>query len=196
MKLCVFQGTFNPIHKAHLRVAAYVAQKYNFDKVLFIPAYNPPHKNIDPKNSKHRFNMVKLAIKQNPKFEISDIEFKRQGKSYTYETIQELYNNFEIEDKINFLIGTDAFANIENWYEAEKLKNIVKFILFVREDNCKISKYDYLREKGYDFEFQQLEFQDISSTELRNDIKMGKNITGFVTDEVEEYIKNNGLYQD
>ena len=56
MKLCVFQGTFNPIHKAHLRVAAYVAQKYNFDKVLFIPAYNPPHKNIDPKNSKHRLN--------------------------------------------------------------------------------------------------------------------------------------------
>lgn len=196
MKLCVFQGTFNPIHTAHLRVADYVADKYDFDKVLFIPAYNPPHKNIDTKNSQHRFNMVQLAISNNPKFEISDIEFKREGKSYTYQTILELYNKFKIEDKIYFLIGTDAFKHIENWYETDKLKKLVKFILFAREDNCDISKYDYLKEKGYNFEFQTLPFKDISSTNLRSRIKNGKSIKDFVTKEVEDYILKNELYKD
>ena len=124
MKLCVFQGTFNPIHNAHLRVAKYVLNKYDFDKLLFIPAYKPPHKKYDDNMSIHRLNMVKLAIEDehNSKIEVSDIEYKREGKSYTYLTICELYKKYEIEGKINFIIGTDAFKDIENWYEADKLK--------------------------------------------------------------------------
>jgi nicotinate-nucleotide adenylyltransferase len=93
MKLCVFQGTFNPIHNAHLRVAKYVLNKYDFDKLLFIPAYKPPHKKYDDNMSVHRLNMVKLAVEDehNSKIEVSDIEYKREGKSYTYLTICELY---------------------------------------------------------------------------------------------------------
>ena len=82
MKLCVFQGTFNPIHKAHLRVAQDVISHYDFDKILFIPAYNPPHKNADLDFSKHRLKMVQLAVKINPRFEVSDIEFKREGQVF------------------------------------------------------------------------------------------------------------------
>ena len=196
MKLCVFQGTFNPIHNAHTRVAEFVAVKYDFDKILFIPAFNPPHKSLNLDMSYHRLEMVKLAVKKNLKFEVSDIEFRRKGKSYTYLTIKELYKEFDIEGKINFLIGTDAFQYIEKWYETEKLKNLVKFIVFVREDNFDISKYDYLKDKGYEFEFQPLSYENISSTELRKDLRLGKSISNYVAKEVEDYIKKNGLYKN
>lgn len=196
MKLGVFQGTFNPIHNAHLRVADYVVNKYNFDKFLFIPAYNPPHKTCNTDLSYHRLNMVKLAIKNNPKFEVSDIEFQRKGKSYTYLTICELYKKYNIDGKIYFIIGTDAFQHIQSWYESDKLKEIVKFIVFIREDNFDSSKYNYLRNLGYDFEFQTLPYKDISSTELRDKIKLNENIDKYVTEEVKDYIYKNELYKN
>ena len=196
MNLCVFQGTFNPIHKAHLRVADFVMRKYDFDKFLFIPAYNPPHKDVNPELSRHRMNMVKLAVGNNTKFEVSDIEYTRGGNSYTYLTICELYKLYDVSGKIHFLIGTDAFQHIESWYESENLKKIVKFIVFVREDNFDISKYDYLKEKGYDFQFEPLTYDDISSTELRERCKNNLDIDNYVTKEVKEYIYKNGLYKD
>ena len=105
MKLCVFQGTFNPIHRVHLKVAEFALSHYNFDKILFIPAFIPPHKEVDNSLAEHRFNMVKIATSDNPKFEVSDIEYKRGGNSYTYLTILELRKEFRINDRINFLIG-------------------------------------------------------------------------------------------
>lgn len=196
MKLCVFQGTFNPVHKAHLRVCEYVLEHFNFDKILFIPAFNPPHKNCNSDYTFHRLNMVRLAAEYNPKFEVSDIEYCRGGKSYTYLTIVQLYKLFPIEGKINFIIGTDAFEKIETWYEVDKLKNLVKFIVFVREDNFEISRYDYLKAKGFEFEFQTLPYEDISSTELRELIKRGQYISSYVPKNVEEYIRKNELYKD
>lgn len=196
MNLCVFQGTFNPIHKAHLRVANYVADKYNFDKFLFIPAYEPPHKECDLNMSTHRLNMVKLAISGYEKFELSDIEYLRGGKSYTYITICELYDKYKISGKINFIIGTDAFRNIEKWYEADKLKRFVKFIVFARENKFNSSDLIYLKEKGYDYVIESLPFEDISSSNLRYKIKNGESLSGYVTKEVEEYIIKNELYKN
>lgn len=193
MKLCVFQGTFNPIHNAHLRIANHVAD--NYDKILWIPAYNPPHKDCDKDLSVHRLNMVKLATEEYEKYEVSDIEYKRGGKSYTYLTICELYEKYEIDGKINFIIGTDSFKNIKSWYETDKLKELVKFIVFKREDNIENSVYDVLRQDGYNFEFQTLSFKNISSTELRNKIKNRENVDDYLPKNVEEYIKINELYK-
>ena len=196
MKLCVFQGTFNPIHNEHLRVAQYFCSHYSFDKILFIPAYNPPHKDCDLKFSNDRLEMVKLAVSDFPKFEVSDIEYRRGGKSYTYLTILDLYKLYKPENKINFLIGTDAFKHIESWYEFDKLKNLVKYIVFVREDKFDISKYDNLKAKGVDFEFQPLAYEDISSTFLRGQIRKGENISRYVPEKVEDYIKEHELYKN
>ncbi len=193
MTICVFQGTFNPIHNAHLRVAQFVVDHYDFEKLIFIPACNPPHKQCSQISPQNRLEMVRLAVKNNPKFLVSDIEFQREGKSYTYLTIKELYQKY---GKISFIIGTDAFEKIESWYETDKLKELVKFIVFIREDDFNSSKYDYLKEKGYDFEFQPLPYEDISSTELRNKIKNGENIEKLVPSEVKEYILENELYKD
>lgn len=194
MKLCVFQGTFNPIHNAHLRVAEFVCKNFDFDKILFIPAYNPPHKASDINMADNRLEMVKLAIENYDKFEVSDIEYKRKGKSYTYLTIKELYELYDIDGKINFVIGTDAFEKIESWYETDKLKNLVKFIVFVREDNFDVLRYNHLKENGYDFEIQKLSFEDVSSSELRNNLKKGYDISNLVPEKVKEYIGKYELY--
>ncbi len=194
MKLCIFSGTFNPIHRAHLKMAEYVLENFGFDKIIFIPAYKPPHKDYDTNMCTHRFNMVRLAIEYNPYFEISDIEYQHEGKSYSYLTALQLKKQYCTEDKINFIIGTDAFEKIESWYEAEKFKNLVDFIVFVREN--KTVNFDDLKEKGYSFEIARMPFIDISSTELRERIKEGKSISNLVTEEVEEYIYKNGLYRN
>ena len=191
MKLCVFQGTFNPIHNAHLRVVDFVLGKYDFDKILIIPAYQPPHKNFNPEMSFHRLEMVKLAFEGINKVEVSDIEYKREDKSYTYLTICELYKKYNIDGKINFIIGTDAFDFIESWYKAYKLKELVKFIIFKRENNFQDLKYDKLKQQGYNFKIENLTFEDISSSEIRKN----KN-TDYLPEKIKEYILKNGLYEN
>ena len=156
MKLCVFQGTFNPIHRVHIEVAEFALKQYGFDKILFIPAFIPPHKSVDNSLAEHRFNMVKIATSDNPKLEVSDIEYKRGGNSYTYLTILELRKEYGIEDRINFLIGTDAFNKIDTWYEADKLKDLLHFIVYPRCKNFNIKDYDKFKDLGYDFEFSPI----------------------------------------
>ena len=73
MTICIFPGTFNPIHIAHIKMAQFALQKYEFEKIIFIPAYIPPHKQVNSNLAKHRYNMVKLVCDKNSKFEVSDI---------------------------------------------------------------------------------------------------------------------------
>ncbi len=195
MRLCVFQGTFNPIHNAHLKMADFVLKNYGFDKIIFIPAYRPPHKNYDIALTPHRLQMVKLAALSNPKFEVSDIEYRNERASYTYLTILELYKQYDIEGKINFIIGTDAFKQIDTWYEADKLKELVEFIVFVRENNIDPQQFKKLENKGYNFSFAKMGIEDISSSYIRNCIYQGQDISRFVTDKVKGYIEKNGLYK-
>lgn len=195
MELCVFQGTFNPIHNAHLRVAKYIFDKIKPDKFLFIPACVPPHKDCDSNLSLHRLEMVRLAVQDFSEFEVSDIEYKREGKSFTYLTILELYKLYPNLEKIYFVIGTDAFRKIDSWYKAEELKKLVKFIVFERENNFAPSDLNYLKDKGFDFEIQKLPFEDISSTGIRENLKnKNEKIKFEIPQKVMEYIEKNGLY--
>ena len=195
MKLCLFQGTFNPIHNAHLKVCEYAKKQFNFDKILVIPAANPPHKSVDRDLAYHRLRMAEIAVKDKEYLEVSDIEYLRSGLSYTYLTVKELYNLYDIEGKISFIIGTDASKNIESWYEADKLKELVDFVVFIRENKFDPERFEYLREKGYRFEFMPLEFLDISSTDIREKVKRQESIQRLVPQKVEEYIKINDLYK-
>lgn len=195
MNYCLFQGTFNPIHNAHLRIAQYVLDNSYADKIIFIPAYEPPHKDFDANKTIHRLNLVKIAVKDNPDFEVSDIEYKRGGTSFTYLTVKELYEKFKPEQRFKFIIGTDAFKKIETWYETDELKNFIDFIVFIRENNFDEDSIKYLKQKGYNYKIMSLNYQDISSTEIREYIKSGKSITGLVPQEVEEYIKKNDIYK-
>lgn len=194
MTICLYQGTFNPIHKIHLEIAKFAKDYYQFDKIIFIPAYIPPHKTLDKSLAVHRFNMVKLAIQNLPFFNISDIEYKSKGNSYTYNTVVQVKKEFNINDKVNFIIGTDAFEKIETWYNTDKLKELVHFIIFSRTNSFNESMFNHLKDKGYDFEFAPMKYKDVSSTKIRNNLKNGESIKNLEIPQVLEYIKEHELY--
>lgn len=180
MAICIFPGTFNPIHEAHLRMADFALQNYGFEKIIFIPAYIPPHKEISANLAEHRYRMVELATSKNPKFEVSDIEYKRDANSYSLITVKKIIEQYNIKGKVNFLIGTDAFEKINSWYKADELKNLVHFIVFPR--GVKLSD-----KSDWDFEMAPMDFLDVSSTDIRKN--KNDNIK-----EVKDYIDKNDLY--
>lgn len=197
MKLCVFQGTFNPIHNAHLSMANYIKNVYDYDLVLFIPAYKPPHKELDDEMSNHRFQMVKLAISGEGYFNISNIEFQNERFSYTYLTIEELYKRYKIEGKIGFIIGADAFSEIADWYEADKLKELVHFLVFPRLTDINLSeRLTYLQKRGYNFNVVKMPPVNISSTSLRQKLINSQPVSTSVPQVVLEYINQHGLYKE
>ena len=183
MSICIFPGTFNPIHYGHLKMAEFALDKYKFEKIIFIPSYLPPHKEINKDLASHRYKMVELAIKNNPNFEISDVEYKSEGKSYSIITVKKIIEQYRINTRLNFIIGTDAFNKIDTWCQAEELKELVHFIVFDRGE-----KLDNIS-SGWDYELADLEFLDISSTGIRG----GQ--TPDTIKAVEEYIKEHGLYK-
>lgn len=196
MRVCILSGTFNPIHNGHIYMAEYALKNFDIEKILFIPAFIPPQKEFDPNLATHKYKMVELALNNNSQLDISDIEYKLGGKSYSYNTIQELYNLYKVDGKINFIIGTDAFEKLDSWYKSDELKKLVKFIVFVRENDYFDGKYNYMSQKGYDFEFAKMNFNDISSTDIRDKIKNKQAISGLVPEAVERYILENDLYKD
>ena len=184
MRYCVFSGTFNPIHEGHLKMAEFALKHYDFDKIIFIPSYLPPHKEIDKTLADHRYKMVELAISDNPKFEISDIEYKSDGKSYSLITVKKIIEQYGIKGRLNFIIGTDAFKKIETWYHADELKALVHFIVFPRRgDDLNIDLSDW------DYEIAPMDYVDISSTEIREGLKQNESKV------IEEYIEKNELYK-
>ena len=191
----LFPGTFNPIHNAHLRVAEFVIKNGNADRVIFIPSLVPPHKTSDTTFSEHKLNMVKLATNGKNGFEVSDIEYELGGKSYTYRTVCELKKRFGRDKLFKILIGTDAFRKIESWHKTELLKDEVEFEVFFRDKNFNPHEFDYLKEKEYRFKFMPLKFEDISSEDIRDRIKNGLSTKNLIPKEIEEYIRDNGLYK-
>ena len=181
--ICIFPGTFNPIHVAHLSVANFALNSYGFDKIIFIPSATPPHKEVSTNLSEHRLKMVELAVSTNSKFEVSDIEYHLNGKSYTYNTVCALKNKYNIKGKINMLIGTDAFEKIESWYRVDELKELVHFIVFPRG-------VELTEKKGFDYEMAPMPFMDISSTNIRTECKND------TIESVKDYIEKNGLYKN
>ncbi len=193
---CYFFGTFNPIHQGHVEISKRIKEKFNFEQVVFVPAFMPPHKFNNLASYKDRLKMTELALGAE---NVSNIESKLKVPSFTYRTIEKLLeiNN---TDKINFIIGYDQFFQIENWREAEFLKEKLHFIVYPRKfkngQSLSSKAFDYFKNKGYDFEIINLDYLDISSEMIRNYIAENKDITGLVAKEAREYIERNKLYKN
>ena len=198
--LGILGGTFDPIHYGHMVAAECVRDAFHLDRILFVPAARPPHK--DPEgvlDSRHRFNMVELAAQDNPNFEVSSMELDRQGLSYTVETVascRQLYPAAEIY----FILGIDALLWINTWKELERLSKLCHFILVTRpgyELNRNDQRFreipDYLWEKTLILPIPGLY---ISSSEIRQRVTEGKTIKYLVPEMVEKYIVEYNLYQD
>ena len=198
MKICISGGTFDPIHNGHIEIAKIALSEFNLDKVIFMPTGNSYMKS-DVTPSIHRYNMLKLAVEGIDKFEISNLEIKRAGYTYTKDTVAFFKEN-NPEDELYFLIGTDTLFMLEKWYMPEYLFDNLIFIVAQRGDADSVAKADELKDKyNADIRFLDNDVIDISSTEIReafNKNSYDEFVNKYFNEKVFEYIKENHLYKE
>jgi nicotinate-nucleotide adenylyltransferase len=220
-RIGLYGGTFNPIHLGHLRTAWEIKEEFVLKTVVFIPSSIPPHKNPTRlENAKDRLEMIRLAIASYPELEISDIELKRSGPSYTIDTLRFFKSQLGETNELFFIIGSDAFLEINTWKSYTDLLKMVSFIVMVRPDEAshdlaremeKINDFFRLQLSGdYSFQPDQNRYVhpermpvyirrvtpiQISSTRIRNLIQAGKSVAFLVPHVVLNYIQTKGLYQ-
>ena len=218
IKIGIFGGSFNPPHMGHLILAERVKEILKLDKIIFIPAHIPPHKRrmhiVDPV---HRLKMLSLAIAGNDNFEISDIEIKRGGTSFTYDTLLYLTGQ-NIDSKFYLIIGMDNYKDFCHWKNFDQIFDLCQVVVLKRElevtDCCSKHKnqktmHSVTKEKSAGvsadnclieidkekFIFLDTPLLDISSTEIRKRVKLQKPIDYFVPEKVKRYIEKTGLYK-
>lgn len=215
--IAVYGGCFNPIHNGHLIVAEEIRQLFRLDKIIFVPAAQPPHK---PANSlidvQHRLNMVRLAIEDNPDFILSDIEISRGGTSYTIDTLRSLKRQYGNNIRLYFIVGSDAFLELDAWKQPKELFELAYFIVIERPGASINKAIDFLEGfhpvqyqilnaplLGFDSFFMSAESKvffaqatlaNISSSGIRELVSYDKSLRYLVPDAVREYIEKNGLY--
>lgn len=196
MKIGVLGGTFNPVHKGHLSIASQLLNLKYLDKVLLVVSNCPPHKDAPDVTAKERFEMVKIATRNEKNIEPCDIEMKREGNSYSYETMRELHKLYP-DDELFFVTGADMFIDIPFWYEHEKFLKTEKILIADRSNAFSDEKYMEKRkeiEEKYnpDVFFVDIETPDIASCNIRENPEKYKD---FLDAEVLEYIEKNNLYK-
>lgn len=197
MDFAIIGGTFNPIHIGHLICAERAYLEFDLDKVIFMPAGNPPHKGEnDVISADHRYDMLKLVVEDNDHFEISDWEIRKKEKSYTAETIDHFKDKYNVK-RVNIIIGTDSLAEIFNWYEPEYILNNSNLLVAKRQDYSFTNIMQDQRLRIYEDSIHILDNSmiEISSTMIRKLVSNGKSIRYLTPDVVIEYIKKNKLYR-
>lgn len=188
----LFGGTFDPVHNAHLEVARQALSQEELDKVILIPSKHPPHKTEEGMtDARLRYEMVELAIEGRERLEVSPVEIKREGPSYTIDTLREMEDKY---GKIAFIVGADNLINIDTWKSPEKLLNSCPFIVAPRGG---ILEGDFEKEifKGKDIRFLNMSEISLSSTEVRQRIIEGQSVDGMVPEKVFKFIVQEGLYR-
>ena len=182
----ILGGNFNPVHNQHLLIADQVGTALNLEKVYLMPEYLPPH--VDEKDTieaEHRLNMLKLAIADNPLFDIEQAELQRKGKSYTYDTMKELIAQNPDTDYY-FIIGGDMVEYLPKWYKIDELVEMVQFV--------GVKRPGYTIDTPYSIIWLDAPMMDLSSSLIRKKIAQGCSIRYLVPEAVRNYILEKGLY--
>ena len=198
-KIGLMGGTFDPIHTGHLLTAEAVREQFGLQRVIFIPAAQPPHKQgrkVAP--AYDRLVMTEIAVAGNPCFGVSRIELQRSGPSYSVDTLRELQQAHGQEAEFYFITGADAINELSTWHEAQHLLEICHFIAATRQ-GCVLDLKRLRQEFGeslvsshiHELPTPELE---ISSTDIRKRVQEGRSIKYLVTAAVEAYIYKEGLY--
>jgi nicotinate-nucleotide adenylyltransferase len=182
MRRAIFGGTFDPIHRAHLVVAREAADTFSLDQVLFIPAANPPHKEAGTPYE-HRYKMVELACREDPRFSPSRLE-EESRKSYSIYTIERV---MAMGGDVFFVIGADAFAEIQTWFRWQDVVREVEFIVVTRPG------HNYESPPGARVHRLETVALPVSSSEIRAALARGET-PAELPSAVAEYIRANGLY--
>lgn len=199
-KIGIMGGTFDPIHYGHLVTAEAAREKFCLDKVIFVPSGNPPHKkNKEISPGIDRVNMTVLATANNPYFEVSDIELKRDGYTYTVDTLKEFIKIYGENTRFYFITGADAVMEILTWKDVSTILKLCRIVSAYRpgsDINKFRSMVDEL-EKVHRSNIHLIEVPAlaISSTEIRQRVKSGITIKYLLPEKVEKYILEKGLYK-
>lgn len=169
LRVGLFGGSFNPIHEGHLKVIKEILNKEIADELWIVPCKNHAL-NKCLESSKHRLNMLKLAVKNIRKVKIKDIEIKSKGKNYTINTVKRLKKMYKQHNFI-LIVGSDIIAEIVKWYKYKELLGEIDMFVLKRQSG------------------------DISSTKIRNNLKNRTSIKNLVPPEVNRYINQRGLYK-
>ena len=194
----IYGGTFAPIHNGHVRAAKAFMEQMKLDYLFIIPAHLPPHKQIDESDDPiYRLRMCELAFEGVDGVVISDCEIIRGGKSYTYDTLKELERE---NTRLFLLCGTDMVLSFDTWYRFEDIFKMC-YPVYVRRENDPlignriVSKItEYYQKYGVMFRKILTEPVELSSTEIRDAVREGKDISALVPPRVAEFIRENGLY--
>jgi nicotinate-nucleotide adenylyltransferase len=205
-------GTFNPVHLGHLRGAEEVREAFGLEEVIFIPAAVPPHKKAEGiADARHRLEMVKLAIRSNPFFSVSSMELERSGPSFTVDTIRHFREREP--GAYYFILGEDAFAEIETWRAYRDLFSLAHFVVMTRPGACRSTgrsplpaslsadfRWDpdqgaWLHGSGQGLWFQEITLLDISATRIREGLDHGTSVKYLLPEEVIDYAQEHGLYR-
>ena len=199
MKVAIFGGSFDPPHIGHIELAKKIISAELADKVLFVPSPNPPHK-TDRKLTpfEDRFKMLQLAIAEFAEFEITDIENRRTGLSYTYDTILEIEKEYSNSD-IFLLLGGDSLNMLDSWFNAKELVENFNFITYPRKGEDISLKYlqskwePKLASKLFN-SIVDFPIYEISSTLIRDEIKNKNSSSKYLDEKVLEYINQKNIY--
>ncbi len=199
MKIGILGGTFNPIHSGHIELAQYCKNELSLDKILLIPTYTPPHKiSKDLANETHRLNMCNLASENLEGFEVCDIEIKRQGTSYTFETLNSLKEIYP-DDELYLIMGADMFLTLDKWKNPESIFANAFITAIPRNDSDKDELESYynavIKDMGARAVILPNNVQTVSSTFIRENIGEYNTISDLIDKKVYEYIISNNLYR-
>lgn len=191
-----FGGTFNPPHIAHRKMLEAVAALPEIDSVLVAPTNIPPHKEIPGMfaTKEQRLYMCKLLCDGVKKAEASDIEFKREGKSYSFYTLSDLKKQY---GEVAMLIGGDMVTSFTTWHRYEELLKIAAFFVVRRKgvDDREFDKsVELLKTLGGDIRTLEIDFPEVSSTEIRDAVSSGENAKNLIPENIFKYIADRGLY--
>lgn len=218
MKIGIYGGTFNPIHNGHIKLAENAKSLYQLDKVIFLPSGNSYMKS-NVLSSRHRYQMVCLALMGRSGMEASDLEIHKEGPTYSYETMEEFHDIYP-EDDLFFLLGEDSLRMIECWKEPARLMKQCSFIVASRIPEASDGRYtpvdgggaaadvqnghaanmqlpQYIRylEEKYHTRIYGMKMQDMtSSSKIRAAVAEGREISGMVPEAVRDYIRKEHLY--
>ncbi|HYE12689.1 MAG TPA: nicotinate-nucleotide adenylyltransferase [Patescibacteria group bacterium] len=198
-RIGIMGGTFDPIHYGHLVAAEVARAEFGLDKVIFIPAGRPPHKQLQSiTDAEHRYRMTILATSSNPNFEVSRIEVDKDELTYTIDTVKDMRRIYGEDAAIYFITGADAVLEFLTWYKLQELLTLCRFIAVTRPGFDKRDLEQMIGEiaSKYNGEIICIEVPllAISSTDIRERSRSGKPIKYLLPEAVEEYIEKNVLY--
>ena len=194
MRLGLFGGTFDPVHLGHLRAAESARLELGLDRVLLVPAAQPPHRASAVSSALDRYTMAALACAGSAAFVASDLEMRRDGTSYTIDTVATLQAE-RPSDQLVLLLGSDAFAELGSWRDAELLCQRVEVAVVSRPGVAVIPELGGLFMGGRGVSVVKGPGVDVSSTTIRALVRDGGSIRYLVSDSVEDYIQKRGLYR-